>query len=473
MEIADLVRRLELLVGAKEPADLAETEREYFKSLCTGLDSLDAASPALLDQILLTAGFNRPSAGFHSFFRALSGEDYSFDRSLAQWRIKCMLRYGNFRYPYRQLSSATLDELESAFRSQRRDLSSRSSVSSGHLTSIDARDTPLLGYLAGAAVKELVARKEAGESLTAHEEELLDRYERAHAAGLRNTYEYCTMPHMDVYVATSMRESEDFFAVNRFAKQLFSDPAMDRVFYFDPTQSSHQDRIVKGIVEGLMLKRAAVTVYLAQEGDTLGKDSELASTLAQGKVVIAYVPEIVDIDEFAEEMVADSVLATHSEPTGPSETAAVARLLERAKKVDVDLWLDIERERERANGLDMREIARRVAASLKVRFERRAQTLHAHPLGLQVNLETGVTNGILVARSIDECRQLILAVLDDSLAFTIQARSPDDPSRLMPDLDAPTDWDRLLLEETTGSVHRIVIGDALILNAYWNWYPDV
>ena len=40
-----------------------------------------------------------------------------------------------------------------------------------------------------------------------------------------------------------------------------------------------------------MLRRATCTIYLAQENDTLGKDSELASTLAQGKPVIAFIPE--------------------------------------------------------------------------------------------------------------------------------------------------------------------------------------
>jgi uncharacterized protein YheU (UPF0270 family) len=39
-----------------------------------------------------------------------------------------------------------------------------------------------------------------------------------------------------------------------------------------------------------MLRRASVTIYLAGSSDTLGKDSELAATLAQGKAVIVYVP---------------------------------------------------------------------------------------------------------------------------------------------------------------------------------------
>ena len=472
MQVEDLLGRLELLVGAKKPADLIQSELDYLASLCDGVESLDEVSPELLGQILLAAGFNQPSPGFHEFFRALAGEEFSFDRALAEWRVRCMLKYGNFRYPYRHLSSTTRDELDEAFHGQSRDLGAKSRLGTTRLDPIEARDTPLLGYIAGAAVKELAIRGEAGEPLSEHEQRLLDRYEQAHAAGLRNTYEYCTMPHLDVYVATSMREFEDFFAVHRFAQALFADPALNRVFYFDPTQSSHQDRIVKGIVEGLMLRRAAVTVYLAQEGDTLGKDSELAATLAQGKVVVAYVPEIADVAQLAQEIVDDSLLATESEPSGRSESAAIARLLERAKKVDVDLWLELEAERGPKSSLDLEDIARRVAEKLKVRYERRAQTLHAHPLGLQVNLSTGVTNGILVARSIDECRDLVLGVMEDSLRFKIVARSPSDPSEREDDLDSPTDWDRLLVECKTGSVHRIVIGDALILNSFWNWFPD-
>src|ERR1017187_8527142 len=51
-------------------------------------------------------------------------------------------------------------------------------------------------------------------------------------------------------------------------------------------------RFLSQVQRALMLKRAQCTLYLAQESDTLGKDSELASTLAQGKPVIAYVPRI-------------------------------------------------------------------------------------------------------------------------------------------------------------------------------------
>ena len=45
-----------------------------------------------------------------------------------------------------------------------------------------------------------------------------------------------------------------------------------------------------------MLRRASVTIYMTQDIDTLGKDSELAATLAQGNIVIAYV-ESTTVDE--------------------------------------------------------------------------------------------------------------------------------------------------------------------------------
>ena len=48
--------------------------------------------------------------------------------------------------------------------------------------------------------------------------------------------------------------------------------------------SSRQDPLTP------LLRRAQCTIYMVQEGDTLGKDSELAATLAQGKPVIAYIP---------------------------------------------------------------------------------------------------------------------------------------------------------------------------------------
>ena len=89
-----------------------------------------------------------------------------------------------------------------------------------------------------------------------------------------------------------MREKQDFIDQHEFTKAVFNDPFVLplRLRYFDPTLSYVENRITKGLIEMLMLRRASVTIYAAGARDTLGKDSELAATLAQGKAVIVYVP---------------------------------------------------------------------------------------------------------------------------------------------------------------------------------------
>lgn len=79
-----------------------------------------------------------------------------------------------------------------------------------------------------------------------------------------------------------MRDIEDFYFVGTAIKRLFekAELAELKLRYFDPTQSFCEDRIEKGLVESLMLRRSKCTVYCAQTSETLGKDSELAVTLA-------------------------------------------------------------------------------------------------------------------------------------------------------------------------------------------------
>jgi len=131
---------------------------------------------------------------------------------------------------------------------------------------------------------------------------LRQKLDAAREKGLRNTHRYLTLPYLDVYVATSMRSDADFIDQHKFIKAIFSDPELEplRLRFFDPTLSWVASRITKGLVEGLMLRRANVTIYTAGEQETLGKDSELAATLAQGKPVIVYVPEGAEYDSRAE-----------------------------------------------------------------------------------------------------------------------------------------------------------------------------
>jgi hypothetical protein len=47
------------------------------------------------------------------------------------------------------------------------------------------------------------------------------------------------------------------------------------------------------LVEALMLRRASLTIYMAQKEDTFGKDSEASVALGQGKPVVVFVPKLI------------------------------------------------------------------------------------------------------------------------------------------------------------------------------------
>jgi hypothetical protein len=89
-----------------------------------------------------------------------------------------------------------------------------------------------------------------------------------------------------------MRDDRDYIDMAKFVKDVFSSEEIAPLHlrYFDPTLCYCDSRIDKGIIECLLVRTAKVTIYCAQEGDTFGKDSELAATLCQGKPVIVYVP---------------------------------------------------------------------------------------------------------------------------------------------------------------------------------------
>lgn len=118
----------------------------------------------------------------------------------------------------------------------------------------------------------------------------------------QNLANYLSADHLDVYVATSRRSDADFVSVNRFVHSLFAPESVRplRLRYFNPTQSWIDDKFAKGLVEALMLRRAFLTIYMAQKEDTFGKDSEASVALGQGKPVIVYVPKLfvpdLDID---------------------------------------------------------------------------------------------------------------------------------------------------------------------------------
>jgi hypothetical protein len=121
----------------------------------------------------------------------------------------------------------------------------------------------------------------------------IEKIEKLKKIGEQNQIHFLRNIEMiDVYVATSMRDDKEYIEMAEFVSRVFGDAVILplNLRYFDPTLCYCESRIDKGVIECLLVRTAKVTIYCAQEGDTFGKDSELAATLCQGKPVIVYVP---------------------------------------------------------------------------------------------------------------------------------------------------------------------------------------
>lgn len=337
------------------------------------------------------------------------------------------------------------------------------------------------------------------------EDDDLIQIDETQRMGLSNLSAYLTEPYLDVYVATSMREDADFVSVNAFANELFQHPMVSelKLRYFNPTQSWIADRVSKGLVEALMLRRSKVTVYMAQKGDTFGKDSEASVALGQGKTVIVYVPRLFDegahIDSERVYRMDDNGLDEELErldvePEEGLDQRGKARLilqetLRRApddaiKRIVSAHWahFDLLGEFRRIESENLRkacyeflktvrtakassdvadpektvkdEVADRVAAVADA-FESRARTFRdIHPLSLQVIVRSGVVNGILVTRSVGSCAKILHGVIENTLKLDLIVE----------------DENFRLVEEETQSTLRVVSRHHLLTNAFWSQY---
>jgi len=204
-----------------------------------------------------------------------------------------------------------------------------------------------------------------------------------------------------------------------------------------------------------MLKLAKCTLYLAQESDTLGKDSELASTLAQGKPVIAYVPAAPTDSEIAESV---RHLATlYGQPEARIILDRLQAIAPHRAWTDtrVRRWLDAPEEMDRAGAVSL------LVGAAREHYDKRAQGLgERHPLGIQVNLETGVANGVLVVRSVQDCAELIFRIVTATLEFDIESKSLHGVAY------------HFLREKISNCVFRVMSGDAMLTNTFWNFYLE-
>jgi hypothetical protein len=412
--------------------------QEIFESIFPPSNAKFSLDREKLNRLLLNCGRRMVTDHFYQYFFGSAGSLESFEAGVERFRVKAMWLYGNFQFAFKKLGTSAEQEFQAEIRKTeprpKDDFEDREPFQD--IEAIPIEDLGLLGYISGkqriadldicveilellnnetGRIAEILAsvggekQKRISEVLAQHEipfpaegtvglspetlepklslarsiaTSLRARQDKAVETGLRNTHRYLTLPYLDVYVATSMRKQEDFENQHHFIQQVFADPQVQdlRLRFFDPTLSYADDRITKGLIEMLMLRRASVTIYTASREDTLGKDSELAATLAQGKAVIAYVPQGLDYN---------------------------AELL----RVD-------------------------------------------HPLGLQIDVNTGVAHGIIVVRSPADCAKMLRKVLLRERTFVIRHEKGN-----------------FLLEETeTKSILRVVSDDPYLTHAFWTFF---
>jgi hypothetical protein len=400
------------------------------------------------NELLLFLGYDRISRSFFQFLvdGTLDYKHGAVINSLSELEkrvnkaIEYFLRlFGNIKFGYKQLSTESNEEEFEQWHEALQPLT-ESHYSERHsplfqLRKIPNDDTYFLGYI---IQREIDARL----SVNPQDSEALQMQEKKNKIvmdGIENHKAYLASDHMDVYVATSMRQKHEYLFIGRITEQIFSHPSLTtlNVRYFDPTQAYCSNRIDKGIAEALMLKRAKCTIYLAQESDTLGKDSELASTLAQGKTVIAYIPrgDKQYVDKLLEDLIA----------INPSKSRKQI-ILEQLRTFNPDLcWIDPKLRDWIDSGTEDIDYG--------------AETLRdTHPLGIQVNLETGVANGVIVTREVGECAVLVREVLLRQLMFDVV----EELKHGIPYI--------LLKESRTQSIYRVSTGERLLTNTFWNYY---
>jgi hypothetical protein len=340
-------------------------------------------------------------------------------------------------------------------------------------------DTPLFGG-GKKTYSEILMMLQEG-CITVDEEAI----RKAREDGLQNARTYLSVQDLDVYVATSMREPLHFTTNWNFIRRLFHSGKLAEwhLRYFDPTQAFLEDRIQKGLLECLMIKRTSLTVYNAQEADTFGKDAEAGVTLAQRKPVIVYVARLFEqledlrnlykaIDEgkrterdlFVESLVKQGFIEGERKDLllGPEKTKAdaVKAVIEKhASKVleklgDEKVAVELIRQGYDPEGTGSTLI--KYAVEKIQKLERRALTFRdVHPLSLQTSPIDGVARGIIVTRTIEDTAEVVSGIFLGTLEYYIEEDN--------------SNW--LLVDRITGSPVRVVTKDHILTTAFWseNW----
>jgi len=430
----------------------------------SALDALDGGKGwgwSQFNEILLLLGYDRICQEFFQYL-VTGVTSYQVGASLKSvsvlesavdnFRKLALLSYGNVKFAFKTVRMDPKDLDWLVEQSEERDIDSflKRNKPIQEIERIVPEDTYLLGYIVAGEIKRRLEANPTDRvalALQARRKTILDVGKRNHSA-------YLVSDHLDVYVATSMRLPHEYFLVSEFCRRLFETPTLSKLNlrYFDPTQAYCHDRIDKGLAEALMLKRAKCTIYLVQESDTLGKDSELASTLAQGKPVIAFVPTADDkfVDELISRTVSEGTLSDRMLELLRIFSAGSAWTQEKVRRWLSDPNVAIAEEP---------EIRTYLRSAIAAHYDKRATTIRdEHPLGIQVNLRTGVANGVLVVRSEADCAELVRRIVTSTLEFDVQDVVVEELPYVF------------LRERISGCIFRVMTGDQQLSNSFWNFY---
>lgn len=418
------------------------------------------------NEILLLLGFDRVTQSFFQFLvdqkiEYVYGSEIKsisqLEKGITAFRKIAVLLYANIKYGFKELAR---DANELEYQLLTLAPFPKEAFTNRHLPilnidPIKPEETYLLGYKIREKLLEDLKSNPRDKKLNALDKRRLEIIE----IGKRNQISYLTSDHLDVYVATSMRLQHEFISVSRTVQQLENQKSLKDLClrFFDPTQAYCDNRIDKGLSEGLMLKRAKCTVYLVQESDTLGKDSELASTLAQGKPVIAIVPD-------GSKEYVDSQITLFKESYHNSSDKEI--ILELLKIYNPTVAWSYDKDgdtvRQYINGqgsVTDDQVLNILYAKAKKHYDDRYRTLvKSHPLGIQVDLESGVATGVLVVRDVESCAKLIRSHVLREVEYDIVESLENDIEYTY------------LREKISSCIYRAVTGDTVLTNAFWNFY---
>jgi hypothetical protein len=454
-----------------------------------------------LNELLLLMNQDRIGSDFFKFcFKQDMINLDDLKNGITKFRGFAILCYGNLRFAFRELAQMEEVDLKKALSPFCEDPSDREKSFSSrppimlNINNVNRSMISFIGELSGRKInkeiefleKELRSAEKKQDSAKflrlLNVKKKLDqtkaRIVKVQEQALENTDVYLTWDYVDVYIATSMRHKWEYEETYDFIHEVFKDANLQNlnIRYFDPTQSKCSNSRDKGLVEGLMLRRSLCAIYMAQEGDTMGKDCELAASLAQSKPVIVYVPRY-DPKQYSKKIAGYPLdfFRRRLQILDAEETLSEAACEKALRKCDkrfedlIDKFLeelDDYRSKEpysvsevenkfKRQFKDFSKICEIVSIAECYNFEQRAKLLKGlHPLCMQVDLRSGVANGVLVVRNPKDCATLLQRLLTNRMKFTIKHE----------------EGFTVLKEDISECVFRAVTDYEKLTNSFWNLF---